>query len=121
MKKSVDGGKDLATNPFGQLRADGLPSFQQPPKPAKPEPQRNRGRVEVRRETAGRGGKVVTTLRGFVGIGAPEKEEIAQALQKRCGCGGSLKDGAVEIQGDQREVAMDELKRRGFQPVLAGG
>lgn len=126
MKRAVDGGKILTSNPFAGLSSEGLRA--QPPAPpaASVQPpqsaaRKSRGRVEVRRETKGRGGKVVTTASGFLGIGAAEKEAIAQAVQKRSGCGGSVKEGIIEIQGDQRDALVAELRQRGFQPVLAGG
>ena len=122
----TDGGKDLASNPFASLNLGNLPAGPAPaPASAsvrgKPLEERKRGRVEIRREKAGRGGKIVTTLSGFTGISTQEKETIAKDLQRRCGCGGSVKAGVMEIQGDQREPSAEELRKRGFQPVLAGG
>jgi translation initiation factor 1 len=84
-------------------------------------PEKNRGRVEIRRTTAGRGGKTVTVVSGFVGIGLPEKEQLAKAMRAACGCGGTVKDGQIEIQGDNREKVADILTRAGFRPVMAGG
>jgi translation initiation factor 1 len=77
--------------------------------------------VDIIRQKAHRGGKTVTVLTGFVGIGLAEKESMARELQKSCGVGGTVKDGHIEIQGDQREKAMDFLRSAGFRPVLAGG
>ena len=71
--------------------------------------------------TAGRGGKTVTVARNFVGIGLPEKEQLAKKMQKACGSGGTVKDGQIEIQGDQREVVARILTEAGFRPVMAGG
>ena len=88
---------------------------------AKAAPEKNRGRVEIRRETGGRGGKTVTTVSGFVGIGLPEKEQLTKKMRGACGCGGTVKDGAIEIQGDQREKMAKILLEAGFRPVLAGG
>ncbi len=123
---ATDGsGSSLGQNPFGALSAAGLP----PGNPVSPSPvakavaapKNNRGRVEVRRETGGRGGKTVTTASGFVGIGLPEKEELAKKMRNAAGSGGTVKDGVIEIQGDKREVVAEILKKAGFQPVLAGG
>jgi len=62
--------------------------------------------VDIIRHTAGRGGKTVTVAKGFIGIGLPEKEQLARAMQKACGTGGTVKNGQIEIQGDKRaEVA----------------
>ncbi len=82
---------------------------------------KNRGRVDVIRQTAGRGGKTVTVVKNFVGIGLPEKERLAKEMQKACGTGGTVKEGRIEIQGDKREEVARILTRSGFRPVLAGG
>jgi translation initiation factor 1 len=83
--------------------------------------QKNRGRLDIRRETGGRGGKTVTLIDGFVGIGLPEKEQLAKKIRGACGCGGTVKDGAIEIQGDQRDTIARILTEAGFRPVFAGG
>src|SRR5262249_18438386 len=70
---------------------------------ASPPPRKSRGRVDIIRQKAGRGGKTVTVVSGFVGIGLPEKERLARAMQKACGAGGTIKEGRIEIQGDKRE------------------
>lgn len=78
------------------------------------------GIVRIRRETSGRKGKGVTTLEG---IPLPEAElkALAKALKKRCGTGGAIKEGVVEIQGDHRELLKGELEKRGYRVRLAGG
>jgi translation initiation factor 1 len=78
------------------------------------------GRVKVRRETAGRRGKAVTTISN-VPLDDAGLRELATRLKKRCGVGGSAKDGVIELQGDHRDVVMAELKAAGFDAVLAGG
>ncbi len=83
--------------------------------------EKSRGRVDIRRETGGRGGKTVTVIDGFVGIGLPEKEQLAKKIRGACGCGGTVKDGAIEIQGDQRDTIARILTEAGFRPVFAGG
>lgn len=131
-KIPTDGGSGLGQNPFGGLSSAGLPVA---PKvvldqaavaaraaagaPVKSE--KNRGRVDIKRETGGRGGKTVTVVSGFVGIGLPEKEQLAKKMRAACGCGGTVKDGAIEIQGDQRETVARILSEAGFRPVFAGG
>ncbi len=129
-KRPVDGGADLGQNPFAALGGLSLPSAPtakaggstpasgaaMPPVPA-----RNRGRVEIRRTTAGRGGKTVTVASGFVGIGLPEKERLVKQMRAACGCGGTVKDGQIEIQGDNRERVAEILAAAGFRPVFAGG
>jgi translation initiation factor 1 len=84
-------------------------------------PAKNRGRVDIIRQTAGRGGKTVTVVKNFVGIGLPEKEKLAREMQKACGTGGTVKDGRIEIQGDKRDQIAKILTTAGFRPVFAGG
>lgn len=129
-KISTDGGEGLGQNPFGSLSSAGLPSVPaNNAGGAKPSalpaplaaPAKNRGRVDIRRETGNRGGKTVTVVDGFVGIGLPEKEQLAKKMRAACGCGGTVKDGAIEIQGDQREKIAEILAAAGFRPVFAGG
>jgi translation initiation factor 1 len=78
------------------------------------------GRVKVRRETSGRRGKAVTTVAG-VPVDDEALRALAGRLKKRCGVGGSVKDGVIELQGDHREVVVDVLRGEGFDVVLAGG
>jgi translation initiation factor 1 len=123
-KISTDGGQGLGQNPFGALSGAGLPAGSarttENPK-SKMENSRNRGRVDIKRTTAGRGGKTVTLVTGFVGIGLPEKESLAKKMRNACGCGGTVKDGDIEIQGDQRDKIAHILTEAGFRPVFAGG
>jgi translation initiation factor 1 len=77
--------------------------------------------VDIIRQKAGRGGKTVTVVTNFVGIGLPEKEQLARKMQKACGTGGTVKNGQIEIQGDQREAVAGILIEAGFRPVFAGG
>jgi translation initiation factor 1 len=88
--------------------------------PAKPA-RKNRGRVDIVRQKAGRGGKTVTVVKNFVGIGLPEKEQLAKTMQKACGTGGTVKNGQIEIQGDKRAEVAEILRQAGFSPVFAGG
>jgi translation initiation factor 1 len=114
---------------FGQQAFDGLSSGGLPPGPAgsphsmpSPHPARkNRGRVDIVRQKAGRGGKTVTVVKNFVGIGLPEKEQLAKTMQKACGTGGTVKNGQIEIQGDKRAEIAEILTQAGFRPVFAGG
>ncbi len=82
---------------------------------------KTRGRVDILRQTAHRGGKTVTVVANFKGIGLSEKEALAKEMQKSCGTGGTVKDGRIEIQGDKREEVARILIKAGFQPVFAGG
>lgn len=78
------------------------------------------GIARVRRESKGRGGKTVTTVSG-VPLAEDALKELTTALKKRCGCGGSLKEGVIEIQGDQVELLLEELLKRGFKAKKSGG
>jgi translation initiation factor 1 len=113
-------------NPFAALSGEHLPPgpepTSQPEQKAGETPLRkSRGRVDIIRQKAGRGGKTVTVVKGFVGIGLPEKERLARAIQKACGVGGTVKDGQIEIQGDKREEVARVLAEANFRPVFAGG
>lgn len=127
----TDGGQALTHNPFANLNDAALPSGPAaiPADVAVPASSvnratnrgKNRGRVDILRQTAHRGGKTVTVVTGFVGIGLPEKERLAKAMQQACGTGGTVKEGRIEIQGDRREVVARILTEAGFRPVFAGG
>ena len=78
------------------------------------------GIVRIRRETSGRKGKGVTTVSG-VPLAEKELKALAKQLKQRCGTGGALKDGVIEIQGDHRQVLKAELEKKGFRVKLAGG
>ena len=78
------------------------------------------GIARVRRESKGRGGKTVSTISG-VPLPLAELTALAAALKKRCGCGGALKDGVIEIQGDHVELLLAELTARGFRAKKSGG
>lgn len=81
---------------------------------------RSSGRVKVRRETAGRRGKTATTVTD-VPVSDDELKALAGRLKKRCGVGGSAKNGTIEIQGDHRDLIVEMLRAEGFDVVLAGG
>ena len=118
----TDGGPSFGHNPFGSLSSEGLPPGTELPSAPEPSPsKKSRGRVDILRVKAGRGGKTVTVIKGFVGIGLPEKEQLAKAIQRACGTGGTVKDGQIEIQGDKRAEAARILTEANFQPVFAGG
>lgn len=78
------------------------------------------GTVRLRRELKGRGGGTVIVITG-IPLGKEELKELAGALKKRCGCGGTVKEGVIEIQGDHRDTLQHELLARGYRVKLAGG
>jgi len=130
-KRISTSGEPIAwTSPFAALKHVELPSAPDSRQGAdcrdltdtKPAgPKKNRGRVDIIRQTAHRGGKTVTVVSGFLGIGQAEKDRLAKAMQQACGAGGTVKEGRIEIQGDQRETVARILINAGFRPVFAGG
>lgn len=75
------------------------------------------GVVRVFREKGGRGGKTVTVVRGLPG----DLAAAATDLKRHCGSGGSVKNGAIEIQGDHREKVIARLQAAGHRVKAAGG
>ncbi len=78
------------------------------------------GIIRVQREVKGRKGKTVTTVFAFQ-LADDELKNLATQLKRRCGTGGSVKDGVIIIQGDHRDTLITELKNRGFKAKIAGG
>lgn len=78
------------------------------------------GIVRIRRETSGRKGKGVCVVTGL-DLDDAELTKLAAELKKKCGCGGAVKDGNIEIQGDKRDVIKQLLEAKGMQVKLAGG
>jgi len=76
--------------------------------------------VRVGRETSGRGGKGVSVITGLP-LAQAQLEELAKQLKKRCGCGGTVRNGVIEIQGDQRDLLVAELTRLGYPAKRSGG
>ena len=87
---------------------------------ASPRAPRGDGVVRVRREVQGRHGKTVTTILGLP-LPSEALHELASELKRRCGTGGSAKDGTIEIQGDHRDLLVGELEARGYVVKRAGG
>ena len=77
------------------------------------------GIVRVGRQTKGRKGKGVTVVTGLP-VGEAELKALAKELKARCGAGGAVKEGVIEIQGDHRDFLIEELGRRGWKARLAG-
>jgi len=78
------------------------------------------GVVRVSRETKGRGGKCVNIISGL-GLAPAQLETLCTQLKKRCGTGGTAKDGTIEIQGEHRDTLVAELSKRGYTVKKAGG
>ena len=122
---STDGGPGLTQTPFADLPSDVLqpgPEIVSAISASQIKPARkHRGRVDILRVKAGRGGKTVTVVKNFMGIGLPEKEQLAKVMQRACGTGGTVKNGQIEIQGDKRAEVARILTEANFHPVFAGG
>nr|WP_282557141.1 MULTISPECIES: stress response translation initiation inhibitor YciH [Providencia] len=78
------------------------------------------GIVRIRRETSGRKGKGVCIITGL-DLDDIELNKLAAELKKKCGCGGAIKDGDIEIQGDKRDLIKQLLEAKGMKVKLAGG
>lgn len=121
------GEDSLCDNPFGALNLGDLPSAPSQPSDIQGQAlddsqlKTKRGRVDIIREKSGRGGKVVTVVKGLDHIKASERERFLKQLKNICATGGALKGGTLEIQGDQRERVASFFEKEGFRPVFAGG
>ena len=78
------------------------------------------GVVRVSRETKGRGGKSVSIIIGLA-LAPAELDKLCTQLKKRCGTGGTSKDGVIEIQGEHRDTLVAELTKLGHTVKKAGG
>jgi translation initiation factor 1 len=78
------------------------------------------GIVRIQRESKGRGGKTVTVITG-IPLDETALKNLVGELKRRCGTGGTLKDGNIEIQGDHRDLLVAELEKRGYKVKRAGG
>jgi translation initiation factor 1 len=76
--------------------------------------------VRVSRTSSGRRGKTVTLVSGLEG-GTPVLEPLARTLKALCGAGGTVKDGAIEIQGDHVDAVLSCLAGQGYRPKRSGG
>lgn len=78
------------------------------------------GIVRIHRQTGGRKGAGVSLIAGL-DLSDDELKKLAAELKKRCGCGGSVKNGNIEIQGEKRDLLKQLLEQKGFAVKLAGG
>jgi len=121
----TSGGDDngFGFNPFDSLKSDSLPAGEKPV--AKPKPMVTRkvygGRLEIKREKSGRGGKTVTTIYGITQMEAREKKELLPKLKKKLATGGTIAQGCLEIQGDLPDRVLQEVTGLGYKAVRAGG
>jgi translation initiation factor 1 len=78
------------------------------------------GAIRVGREVKGRAGKGVTTVSGLP-LSPADIDGLATRLKKRCGSGGTVREGVIEIQGDHRDAIVAELTKAGWQAKKSGG
>jgi translation initiation factor 1 len=78
------------------------------------------GIARIRRETGGRGGKTVTVVMGLA-LDGPALVALSRRLKAACGTGGTVRDGALEFQGDHRDALSSLLAEEGIKSKLAGG
>jgi translation initiation factor 1 len=78
------------------------------------------GIVRIQRETKGRKGSGVSLISGVPLVG-DELKKLAKSLKQKCGTGGTIKNGVIEIQGDHRELLLLELQKLGWKVKIAGG
>jgi translation initiation factor 1 len=134
-KISVEASRTGLNNPFANLEGAGLPAegtgLPEGPVPISPEiphvlsnersqakgsAPKSLGRVVLRREKAARGGKTVVVIYDFPPtIHNAAIEELARTLRKECGCGGTIRDRTIEIQGDQVPKIRARLEEKGFR------
>lgn len=87
---------------------------------AKVERPKGDGIVRIQRQTRGRKGKGVCLISG-IDLDDAELTKLTAELKKKCGCGGAVKDGVIEIQGDKRDLIKSLLEAKGMKVKLAGG
>lgn len=81
---------------------------------------RNDGKIRVERSTRGRKGKGVSLISGLA-LEEAALKALAKKLKQRCGTGGTVKNGVIEIQGDHRDVLVEHLDTLGYNAIKAGG
>lgn len=86
----------------------------------KPQRAKGDGIVRIQRQTSGRKGKGVCLITG-IDLDDAALDKLAAELKKKCGCGGSVKEGVIEIQGDKRDLLKQLLEAKGMTVKLAGG
>lgn len=119
MKRPASGGLVYSSHHGQMCPACGQPATQCRCRAAAPAP-RGDGIVRVGRETKGRKGAGVTVVTGVPLAGAA-LADLASALKRRCGSGGTVKDGVIELQGEHRDTVVAELQSRGYTVKRVGG
>ena len=113
--------KLIYSTEFGKMRPScGKQSAECKCKKKKNNTSKEDGKVRVERSTKGRKGKCVSLISGLPLEGA-ELKGLAKKLKQKCGTGGTVKNGMVEIQGDHRDILVEELNKLGYKAKKAGG
>jgi translation initiation factor 1 len=111
--------QDALQSPFASLQMDGLPDA--PPEPKQGLPSTTplkMGRVVLRREKAQRGGKTVVVVSDFEArISWAEIEDLARKARQACGCGGTVREREIELQGDNAPKVRAFFEGAGFRVV----
>jgi translation initiation factor 1 len=103
-------------SPFAALELDGLPEGPAEPIVSASEPPGKKGRVILRREKAQRGGKTVVVVSGFEPhIADSEIDRLAREARQSCGCGGTVHDREIELQGDNPQKVRAFFEKSGFR------
>ena len=95
-------------------------SLQRPSSPEKQPTEKAQQIVRVQPTRGGKGGKTVTVIRGLE-LNQEGLKALLKKLKTRIGSGGTAKDGLIELQGDQVELALELLNKEGYRPKRAGG
>lgn len=118
MKKSridTSGSQGAFASPFASLQIEGLPEGPVFAIPVNVPPKRKNGRVVLRREKAERGGKTVVVVSGFADhFSADEIAELAREARQSCGCGGTVREREIELQGDNAPKVRAFFEKKGF-------
>lgn len=123
MRKRIDvsGRQEALQNPFAALELQGLPSAPQVASGDKPPPPMAMGRVVLRREKSGRGGKTVVVADGFGDhLGDRAIAELGREARQVCGCGGTVRGRAIELQGDFPAKVRAFFESKGFRVAGVG-
>jgi translation initiation factor 1 len=92
----------------------------QRPEPTTAGTPRSQQIVRVQPTRGGKGGKTVTVIRGLQ-LGNAEIKALLKKLKNRIGSGGTVKEGEIELQGDQVDLVLELLTQEGFRPKRSGG